>query len=333
MDYKISPIGSVWDRGFFSVPVSVAENMLKLSSENQIKALLIVLSKNGAANSDEISKRLGVSKSDVEEFMQFWIDEGVVFSEDSKRSVNPAEAEKPVEEPESSEVKKVASIGVPSLSPKDIVCLCRESEELQMLLNEAQTVLGRTISHAEQEMLINMTNFYGLPVSIVLMILTYYKSEKEKGRAIGVSYITKMAKNWAEEGIATISDAEEKLKSIDCSDRLWEKITGLSGIKHKTPSEKMRKMVESWAEDFSDEMIEIACNEMKEHTEKPNLSYVNGVLKSWKKRGIKTPEDFERDKKLFEQSAQKKEKYNSLKSKPTYDLEQIKRDALNNTEI
>ena len=338
MTYSVPPVGSVWASGFFFVPVSICENLLKMSSEYQIKALLIVLSKNGTASLDEISKALGVTQSDAEEFMQFWVSEGVLINSDAAAAPPPAKEQPPAAciqkpcEPAEKMRTKSSAASAPSLSPKDIVNLCRENDELQYLLKEAQSVLGRTISRAEQEMFINMSTFYGLPVSVILMIIQHYKAQKEKGRALGMSYIAKMAANWADEGITSISEAEEKLAALDKSDEIWKEIAALAGIRHKAPTAKMRAMTDSWVQDFSMEMIELACVQMKEHTEKASLSYVNSILKNWKKKGILTPEDYEKDCKKFEETA-KNASSTKLKSTPTYDIEKIKSDAMNNTEI
>ena len=75
-------------------------------------------------------------------------------------------------------------------------------EKLKNLVNEAQKVLGRTISLAEQAIIINMVNYYELKPEVVLMILEYYKNEKQKGMSISFSYINAIAKNWSDEGIA-----------------------------------------------------------------------------------------------------------------------------------
>lgn len=55
---------------------------------------------------------------------------------------------------------KKETLSPPRLTPRDIVTLCRENSALSDLLTEAQTVLGRTISTAEQEMLVNMHIYY-----------------------------------------------------------------------------------------------------------------------------------------------------------------------------
>lgn len=228
-------------------------------------------------------------------------------------------------------------VSAPTLTPKDIVCAINESPEISELLNEAQVVLGRTISHAESEMLVNLVNFYGLSSAIILMILGYCKQERERNRdkKIGTAYIMKIAENWLDEGIDTIALAEEKLKSIEKTNKYWNEITALAGIRHKNPTDKQRAMVLSWYDDFSLDMITVAIDKMKENTDSPKLSYVDSILKSWKKKGVKTPEDIEKEDEEFEKSKTKplKKNPNSLSRKPTYDLEKIKQDAMNNTEI
>ena len=50
------PIGNAWQDGAFCVPQRIATRYIKLASEYQLKALMIILSKNGKASSKEIAK-------------------------------------------------------------------------------------------------------------------------------------------------------------------------------------------------------------------------------------------------------------------------------------
>lgn len=328
MDYKFLPFGSVWQDGIFNVPVALVDKYLKLSSEYQLKALLFVLRNNGQASSSMIGKALGQTAGDIDELLEFWVDEGILSTDDS---VPARSTEPPVQEEEVIQKPVKEKMSAPRLSPKDIVNLLRTDDKLRFLLTEAQSVLGRSISHAEQEMLINMVSYYGLNPEIVLMILEFYRSEKQKGKSIGISYVNAMAKSWADEGVTSIGEAEERLKELERSDRLWNEVVAMTGIRHRRPTAKQRKMVSQWFEDFDITMINLACDIMKENTSEPKLSYINAVLVNWKKDGVRTPSEVE---------AQKAEKQNTdkkssprLKSTPSYDLEKIKRDAMNNTDI
>lgn len=102
MDYSIVPIGGIWVNGAFNVPLAVVDKYIRLASEYQLKALLIILSTNGKSSSAEIAKKLGITSSDAEEIMEFWLEEGAVAADGMEVKPSPApiqeeaaEAEKP----------------------------------------------------------------------------------------------------------------------------------------------------------------------------------------------------------------------------------------------
>ena len=250
MDYSILPIGGIWADGGFNVPVALVDKYIKFASEYQLKALLIILSSNGKSSSAEIAKKLGITSSDAEEIMEFWLEEGAVVADGMEAKAVPAPVKE--EAPKEEKPSKKIQITAPTLTPKDIVDAMQENEEIADLLNESQVVLGRTLSHNEREMLVNMVDFYGLKSEIVLMILQYWRSvnEKENSRAKGVAYVLKIAQNWLDDGIDTIEAAEEKLMQLEKSNRLWKEIAALAGIIHKKPTIKQSEMVLGWSNDF-----------------------------------------------------------------------------------
>lgn len=334
MDYRVSPFGDIWKNGIFNVPNELVDRYIKMASEYQLKALLFILRNGGCSDSSSIARALGQTASDIDELLEFWVNEGVIVANGQEAVTKaPVEQSPDKKETEKPAVKEV--ISAPRLTPKDIVAYLRDDENLRFLLSDAQRVLGRTISHSEQEMLVNMVIYYGLKVEVVLMILEFYRSEKEKGKTIGISYINSMAKNWAEEGISSIADAEQKLQDIARGNRLWNEVVAITGIRHRQPTAKQREMVDIWFKDFDIAMITLAADIMKENTPQPTLAYVNKILKEWKKKGISSPAQVQAEQEAFAKSREDKQgkKADRLKGKPSYDLEQIKRDAMDNTEI
>lgn len=334
MQYQIVPIGEMWQGGSFCIPTKIATDYIKLASEYQLKALMIALASNGATDSKSVARILGCTESDADEFLSFWVEEGVLAQNGASSVVTPnttVTAPKQVatasteSTTEDKPVKKVESLPVPTLTSKDIIDLCRDNKELEALLRTAESVLGRILSHVDRQLIVNMYTYYGLPADVVLIILQYYKNEKEKGRAIGNAYISAMAKDWAEQGITTLTLADEKLKDLESSDRLWNEIVALSGIRHKSPTQKQREMVKSWTEDFSMEMISLACDAMKENAQSPSLKYVAGVLRNWKKKGIATPADVAKENEAHASKSQA-----STKIDTTYDLDDIEKKAMFN---
>ena len=91
-------------------------------------------------------------------------------------------------------------------------------------------------------------------------------------------------------------------------------------------------MVADWGLDFSDDMLQLACDIMKENADKPSLKYMDRVLRRWKKEGLTTPAQVQEQQQGFA-AAKAKKADGRLQGKPSYDLEQIKRDTMNNTDI
>lgn len=340
MEYAAPPFGSIWNDGIFNVPIHAVDHYLRLASEYQIKALLLILRNGGKAASADIANALGITSTDADEIMNFWLEEGVLTADHQSPSSTkqaPLPEKKAPAEPvtivsAAPAAPKKETLPAPRLTPKDIVTLCRENPALDMLLSEAQTVLGRTISFAEQEMLVNMETYYGLPPEVILMLLGYYRSEKEKGKSINIAYINKMANSWAEEGVQTVADADEKLLYLSNSDKSWDEIVAMTGIRHRNPTIKQREMVTGWKRDFTDEMLLLACDIMKENTDKPSLKYIDSILKRWKKDGIATPAQLQKAQNTPSKS-NKKEKSGKLRGEPSYDMNRIINDSLQNTDI
>lgn len=97
-------------------------------------------------------------------------------------------------------------------------------------------------------------------------------------------------------------------------------------------------MVLEWNRDFSFDMIALAIETaLKNEAAKP-LSYTDRILKNWKKEELKTPDDVNRAEERFQKSKDtgakpKNAKTGEISRKPSYDLEQIKKDAMSNTDI
>lgn len=329
MNYQIAPFGSIWSNGIFNVPADLVDKYLKIASEYQLKALLFILRNGGQASSSQIAKALGQTAGDIDDLLELWTEEGIL-SADGQAVVLKTEM-KPIEPKTEKKVVK-ESLSAPRLTPADIINAQRDSSDIAFLLTEAQVILGRTISHAEQEMLVNMVNYYGLKAEVIMMILEFYRSEKERGKSIGISYVNAMAKNWAEEGIDSVADAEAKLQDIAKSDRLWNEIIAITGIRHKRPTAKQREMIKDWFSDFDITMVTLAADIMKENIPEPKLAYMNTIIKKWRKSGITSPSQVKAEQEAYAKSKSEK-KDDRLQSKPTYDLDEYARFAMNNTDI
>lgn len=326
MQYQLIPVGDIWNDGMVMIPKRIITKSLRFSSEYQIKALLLIASSGGVIDSQGLAKDLGCTEADANEFLQFWVSEGLLNPAGESVAL-PVTQEKPKQELKETTAKKDVDFGPPQLKRSDITQYINEGGDVAGLLNEAQMIKGRSLAYNEQELIINMHEYFGLPAEVVVYILQYYYTKRKNGEAVGTAYVEKIAKNWADEGITTALAADEKMQELEMSDKQWSEIIVMSGLRHKTPTISQREMVSRWCGEFSMTMISIACDIMKENTEKPTLKYVDTVLKNWKKKGIATPEDVKKEaQEHLEQKSQKK-KGNIDK---TYDLNDIATKAMLN---
>ena len=163
-----------------------------------------------------------------------------------------------------------------------------EDPELKAMFQEVQALMGKTIGYDTQAKFIMMHDTYGLPPEVILTIVDY---SVKKGKGIG--YMCKVGKNWAEEGVTTLEDANEKLEKIANTDRAWAEFTGLFSKDPPKATDNRLAFVRKWRFTFgqSSELIYYAYETMVEAIDKVNFNYMDKILTRWNEEGLRTPQD------------------------------------------
>lgn len=318
MPWRIDNSSPLWSEGVFCVPLAVAQRLMNFADENKIKTLLLICSNSGLVDVKDIASKLKISESEAEENILFWANEGLLT--DGKEQG----AEQKDEEKE--EKRRLDALPVPSYTPKDIVRVCSEQPEIADLLRASEEVLASSLSNAMKSNIINMVTYYGLPAPVIITLLQYYKSERDKGKSITTRTLQNMARDWANDEVYTLDAASEKLQELKSCDELWSNVLSLCEIDYRKPTSAQRKMINRWMNDFSNEMIAFACNTMKKYTkeEDKSLKAVDNILKEWKRKGFKTPDDVKAQPKKDKKGKKGKEK---LHAKPSFDIDEIAKKA------
>lgn len=340
MNYALSTARGLWNNTV-AVPKIILEQHLKFASARQLKALLYMLSSGEeTVSSGELASFLCCEAEELEDIMEYWFACGVVSRDQQTHML--AEQQKPepsgglrlkLELPElPAEPLKITKVmSVPRLSPKDVVNRGNEDASIAGLLREGQSVLCRTISHSEQEMLINMVDYYGLRPEVILMILAYAKGV---GKA-NTRYILSMAKNWGDEGIDSVARAEQKLEEIALCDERWKTVCAIAELPMKTPTAKQRECTDRWLTQwgFCADLVGRAFDIAKDNEIKKTFPYVNKILQNWHENGIKTLSDLAKS----EERQEKKTPATSsggkgrITSEASYDIHQIEAESFAET--
>ena len=280
MNYSVNPseICSI-----FALPSSVVDDHLKLCSEYQLKALLLFIkNQNDGEVYNLISKTLKLSESEVAECLDYWVQRGVLKSDN--KTVVAEKASKPV-------IKETATS---KPTRQEAVARIASSEELKYLTAVAQEKFARPITTAEMRTFVWLFDNYGLPVPVIILAMQYaYDSGK-----LSFSYLEKVCVDWARNDINTISKAEQRLNSLYLSKTAWRITENAFGIEHRKPSAAEKKYAEKWVNEygFNKDMLEAAYDICINKTAKLNFKYINTILDSWHKSGYKKPSDIKEEK-------------------------------------
>ena len=317
MAYSIKPavIGSM-----FAVPTQ-AMDYIKLASASQLKTMLWIF-RNASEQIDpeRISKEIGYKPSDVNDALVALCEWGLLMSDDRAIEVMPAPS---AEEPKQTEQKKeLPELSTVKPTYEQVVKRCKESPEIANMFQDIQQLLGKTIGYDGECILLMMHDQYGLPVEVIYMLVNYCVSIGKSGFA----YISKVGKDWGEKEIDTIEKADEQINILNTCTGAWKEFAVMAGIQNPRPTATQSAYFRTWTVEmkFNVEMIYMAYEEMANHTSKLSFSYMNKILANWHDKGIKTPDDIERDRLEYRKANEKK----SASSRETsYDMDEFNRRA------
>lgn len=331
MDYRLDM--GMWNQ-VFAVPCALVDRHLKLAGKEQLQAILWMLRFAGQGFTPEaMAESLGMSLDSARDALDYWCDRGLLCADGGLLTPVPQREPEasPLPPPAPSEPAGASSVPPAEPAPdpaparvlppqkrlirpdgEHLAARMAESENMRFLLQEAEAILGRTLSPAMSSTLMTVTDDYGLPVEVTVMLLRY---AVDAGHA-GTSYIDSVARDWAQSGIFSIEAAEEKLQALSRERLAWQRVSAAAGLIRRSPSKKEAERACRWvyAWNFSDEMLACAYDACAEHTGKFSAAYMDKVLTGWHDKGIQTPEEVE--------SAREQVKEEEKSSK-SYDIDEL----------
>ena len=305
MSYQIN-LGQ-WN-SVFAVPSSLVDRHIKIASEAQLKVLLYLLRHaDESLTEEDLSKALRLSEEEVHNAIAFWIERELLCEDNSVltpaastqadvSAAAPTEPEKPKKQHTTvSRARRPDSVFVAQLLKED-ACLAG-------LLEEAQTVLKKPLSSGDTATLVMLYDTFGLPCEVIAMLLNYLASV---GNA-NMRAVERIGIRWSDDGIKTVEDAEKEIERMTASREAWGRVSSLLGIRNvgnptKAQLENADRWLNTWH--FSDEMITEAYERCVNTKGEYNMSYINGILKRWNEKGIKSLDTLRQE----EQSAKNKPK-------------------------
>lgn len=327
----------------FAVPADVVDKYIKLAGASQLKVLLWLLRnscrrENITAN--DIAVALNMDPIDVKDCMEFWLNVGL-FHKNNDNGITeemPQSYTEPVQAPANyndttlnstatatiSEIKNnMESYTPPSRTiarvekpdPVSVAQRISVDDGYAILLQEAETILGRPLTHNDSSTLLMLHDSDGLPYEVITMILYFAKSENK----IKMKYIEALGRDWGDAGIDTIEKAEEKIGEIMTTKEAWYIASTAFGLKNAgTPTKKQLDYADLWVNKwgYDEAMLRVAYETCVNSRGEFNINYINGIIKKWHIDGILTEKDLADSKRNRETSRNNNQTNNNNSNKP-----------------
>ena len=326
-------------RSVFAVPSQIVDEGLKFADGVKLKVLLYVLrNADRELALEEISKATGVNVTDIPEALDYWVNMGILCKSDGEYA--PVAAEQ-TETPADNSIKEIKQNSKPTTEeiakdvnenkkrfvltkpqrPDYVFTAQRlgEDEELKILVNEAQTALGKTLSNSDISMLLMLKDTCGLPLDVIIMLIQYTISINKAN----IRTIERIGIQWADAGVQSVEAADEKIRQANLSSKNYSIVKTAFGLSNPgSPTAKQLEYCNKWITEwkFSPDMLREAYERCVDTKGSMKFSYIDGILKRWHNEGIMNLND------LKEYEAQKTSKAAPAKKRKTsYNIEEIKK--------
>ena len=182
----------------------------------------------------------------------------------------------------------------PSYSEKDVLDAMDSDGSFRLLYGEVQRLLGRSLNTEELKILLGFVRYLGLPAEVISVLVSFCKDRaRQKGslRNPSLRTIEKEAYRWAEQGIDTVEEAATYIHAQNIRSSRLAELMRLLQIRGRNLTPAEEKYAQSWLEmGLPDEVITMAYERTCINTGGLNWNYMNKILTTWHKAGLKTPE-------------------------------------------
>lgn len=256
-------------------------DFLPYAPDNAVKVYLYGLYKCGSNSIDNtlesFSKVLKLGEDEIMEIFEFWENEGLV------------------------QILNCEPVEIRFMPLKNVLTNTKKynTEKYGNFSQKAQEIIeGRMISPNEFSEYFDTIETFHIEPEALLMIMKYCVNTK--GGNVGYPYIVAVAKNWAYDGVKTVSDVEDRLISYEnISEDLKQVLKDLGS--RRVPSIDEKELFIKWTKELGFELgvIRQAIKINKKPTTKISFARLDEILMSYyemKLFSIPEIEDFEKSK-------------------------------------
>jgi len=279
----------------FSLPADAVRERLEDARENHLKALLLLALDEGARlgypdNADALAASVGLSRKAFDGAVEYWCRAGVLIMGTDAAAAAKAE---PVRQETAPRVqidspKDRPDPSRPQYTGAELDALIGRRPELKQLIDACENVLGKMLSPAEHNKIVELSDYLRLPDDYILMLCSYCAAS---GKA-SMHYIYKSAYTLHDEGVTETAALDEYIKNREHQREMLTKLRGMLGIGDRSITPKEREYFANWLSTWKmpyemlERAYEITINNVDNH--KFSIAYMNKILENWYNAGYRT---------------------------------------------
>lgn len=274
------------DFGFTPLDNAFIEKFMPYAQGDFVKVYIMALKYcyNGQTQltNSSLAAKLNLLESDVVKAWDYWSKCGLI----NINKINPAKDDFIIEFVDPKNPKVVSSNGA------DKLVASLEIPEYKQMFDNIEMISGRTLSPKEMERYLDWIEEYSMSPEVVIMLIQYCISKGKNS----LNYMDTVSKTWHDEGIRTIDDVEVYLKKEEQLYQNYKKILKFLGLDENDMMEPHKEYMAKWLKviGFDLDVVLEACKACILNINKPNFSYIDKILASWAREGIKTMDDYKK---------------------------------------
>ena len=304
--------------------------MAKANGEYVKVYLMLLRYLNADDHSMSISKMadyLECTEKDVLRALNYWHEVGLLrIDYDESGNICGLSIGKAI-----SRASEPAPVVIKALPDSSVV----SQEDLRQLYFVAEQYMGKPLSASE----IKKINYFLDELHFSLDLIEYLIEYCVENGHKSMRYIEKVAHNWSDENIQTVSQAKDCTSSFTACNKNCYSILNAFGIKGRNPAPLELEFIKKWTDEygFSIEVILEACNRTIANTHKADFKYTDSILKNWAVNHVHNLSDISRLDLAFQQGKTSKKKvvkpvpnshFNNFESR-SYDMNSLEAQLLN----
>ena len=175
-------------------------------------------------------------------------------------------------------------------TPQDLID-ANQMPIINEMFNNIDYIMRRQTVTTEKQKILSWIQDYNMNPDVIEKAFSY---GVEKKGVRNVNYVEAIIRNWYDNGLTNIDAVIEHFKTQDEKYYRYQKVMRSLGFDNRPISQGEMNVIDKWFEEyeFSLELVLKGC-ENSSKVPNPSINYIDGVLKSWYGKDIKTIEDIE----------------------------------------